>query len=81
MSRWKKRVDSGDWDAITAELNEYGGALLPQLVTPSEAVRLRNLYPDDDLFRSTVNMAPKRYGAGQYRYFHAPYPEPIEKFK
>jgi uncharacterized protein len=26
-------------------------------------------------------MAPKRYGAGQYRYFHAPYPEPIERLK
>ena len=26
-------------------------------------------------------MAPKRYGAGQYRYFHAPYPEPIEELK
>jgi len=29
---WRRRVDSGDWDAITAEVNEYGGALLPQLV-------------------------------------------------
>ena len=28
---WKRRVDSGDWDAIGAELDEYGGALLPQL--------------------------------------------------
>ncbi|MCV7195866.1 2OG-Fe(II) oxygenase [Mycobacterium angelicum] len=81
MSRWKKRVDSGDWDAITAELNEYGGALLPQLITPSEALRLRKLYADEGLFRSTVNMAPKRYGAGQYRYFYAPYPEPIEMLK
>lgn len=81
MSRWKKRVDSGDWDTITAEVNEYGGALLPQLITPSESVRLRNLYGDDRLFRSTINMAPKRYGAGQYRYFHAPYPEAIENLK
>ena len=27
---WQRRVDSGDWDAITAEVNAYGGALLPQ---------------------------------------------------
>lgn len=75
MTRWDKRVDSGDWDAIAAEVGEYGGALLPRLITPGEAARLRKLYADDGLFRSTVDMASKRYGAGQYRYFHAPYPE------
>jgi uncharacterized protein len=81
MSRWEKRVGSADWEAVADGLNEYGGALLPQLVTPGEAVRLRKLYADDQLFRSTGDMAPKRYGAGQYRYFHAPYPEPIEELK
>ncbi|CAM3169441.1 proline hydroxylase [Mycobacterium intermedium] len=81
MTRWETRVSSGDWDAIIAEVNEFGGALLPRLVTPAEAKRLRKLYDDDTLFRSTVNMAPKRYGAGQYRYFHAPYPEPVERLK
>jgi hypothetical protein len=81
MSRWEKRVGCGDWNAVADALNEYGGALLPQLVTPGEAARLRKLYADDQLFRSTVDMAPKRYGAGQYRYFHAPYPEPIEELK
>jgi len=81
MSRWDRRVDSGDWNAIAAGVDEYGGALLPQLITPGEAARLRKLYADDSLFRSTIDMAPKRYGAGQYRYFHAPYPEPIERLK
>ncbi|QUR68031.1 2OG-Fe(II) oxygenase [Mycobacterium spongiae] len=81
MNRWEKRVASGDWDAITTTVNEYGGALLPRLITRAEAVRLRGLYAYDRLFRSTINMGPKRYGAGQYRYFHAPYPEPIEQLK
>jgi uncharacterized protein len=81
MSRWKRRVDAGDWNTIAAAVGEYGGALLPRLVTPGEATRLRTLYDDDGLFRSTIDMAPKRYGAGQYRYFRAPYPEPIEELK
>jgi len=81
MSRWKKRVDSADWNAVAAEVAEFGGALLPRLVTPGEAAQLRRLYADDGLFRSTVDMAPRRYGAGQYRYFRAPYPEPIEGLK
>ncbi|CAG7102609.1 2OG-Fe(II) oxygenase [Mycobacterium avium subsp. paratuberculosis] len=81
MDRWHRRVDSGDWDAIAAAIGEFGGALLPRLVTPREAARLRELYADDGLFRSTIDMAPKRYGAGPYRYFRAPYPEPIEQLK
>ncbi|WP_208619851.1 2OG-Fe(II) oxygenase [Mycobacterium scrofulaceum] len=81
MSRWKKRVDSGDWDGVAAAVDAYGGALLPRLVTGGEAARLRNLYGVDGLFRSTVDMEPRRYGAGQYRYFQAPYPDPIEELK
>ena len=80
-SRWQKRVDSGDWDAIATAVDEQGGALLPQLVTAAEAKRLRGLYSNDELFRATVDMAPRRYGAGQYRYLHSPYPEPIEALK
>ncbi len=78
---WTKRVDAGDWDAIAAAVDDFGGALLPRLLTPTEARRLRNLFTDDDLFRSTVDMGPRRYGSGQYRYFRAPYPEPIEHLK
>jgi hypothetical protein len=78
---WQKRVDTGDWDAITAEVNDFGGALLPRLVTKTEAARIRALYPDDELFRATIDMRRYRFGEGEYRYFHQPYPEPIEQLK
>jgi hypothetical protein len=77
----EKRVAGGDWDAIAATVNAFGGALLPRLLTTSEARRIRTLFADDDLFRSTIDMAPRRYGSGQYRYFRAPYPDPIEELK
>lgn len=79
--RWRARVDGGDWDAITAELDDYGGALLPQLLTAAETVQLRELYDDRARFRSTVDMRRHRFGEGEYRYFRAPYPEPIEELK
>jgi uncharacterized protein len=83
MSRtyWRNRVDSGDWDAITAEVNDFGGALLPRLLTDIEAEALRRLYRDDALFRSTIDMRRYRFGEGEYRYFYQPYPEPIEALK
>jgi hypothetical protein len=55
---WRHRVDSGDWDAVTAEVNEYGGALLPQLLTGAETARIRSLYEDGQYFRATVGKIP-----------------------
>jgi uncharacterized protein len=78
---WQQRVDSGDWPAITAELNACGGALLPPLLTPGEAEQLRGLYEQAGRFRSTVNMGRHQFGEGEYRYFAAPYPEPVERLK
>ena len=78
---WQRRVDSGDWDAVRAELDSCGGALLPQLLTPEEAQQIRGLYGQAGRFRSTVNMAAHRFGEGEYRYFAAPYPEPVERLK
>ena len=80
-ANWQNRVDSGDWDAITAELNDFGGALLPRLLTDDEADAIKRLYPDDGLFRATIDMRRYRFGEGEYRYFHQPYPEPIEALK
>jgi uncharacterized protein len=78
---WRHRVDSADWNAVTAELNEYGGALLPQLLTDAETARIRSLYEDGRYFRATVNMGRHRFGEGEYRHFKTPYPEPIEQLK
>jgi len=80
-NRWSKRVDGGDWDAIATTVNDFGGALLPRLLAPSEARQIRTLFADHGLFRSTIDMGPRRCGSGQYRYFNAPYPEPIEQLK
>ncbi len=78
---WRTRVEAADWTGITGEINEYGGALLPRLLTTSETVRLREMYEQADTFRSTVKMGQYRFGEGEYRYFRAPYPEPIERLK
>src|SRR5215831_20954173 len=78
---WKHRVDSGDWEAITAEVNSLGGALLPELLTPGEAEQIRGLYEHAGHFRRTVNMGRHRFGEGEYRYFKTPYPEPVERLK
>ncbi|HZC89827.1 MAG TPA: proline hydroxylase, partial [Mycobacterium sp.] len=59
-TRWDKRVDAGDWNAIAAAVDDFGGAQLPRLLTPAETHRLRNLYAKEQLFRATIDMAPRR---------------------
>jgi hypothetical protein len=39
-SRCKDRVDCGDWERVASEVNEYGCALTPRLLTPAEAGRI-----------------------------------------
>jgi hypothetical protein len=78
---WAERVAAADWPAIADELDRYGGALTPQLLTPAEARGIADLYDDAGRFRSTIDMARHRFGEGQYRYFDRPYPEPVERLK
>jgi hypothetical protein len=70
-----------DWDAVTAEVNEYGCALLPPLLTPDECAGIAALYDEQDRFRATVTMARHRFGKGEYRYFRAPFPEPVARLR
>jgi uncharacterized protein len=77
----RQRVEAADWDAVAAEINEVGGALLPELMTPAECAAARKLYGNDGLFRRTIDMGRHNYGRGEYRYFQQPYPQPIEALK
>lgn len=80
MSSWAQRVDDADWAEVTADVDEFGGALLPQLLTPDEAAEIRELYADGN-FRSTVDMARYRFGQGEYKYFDTPYPDAVDALK
>ena len=79
----EERVGQADWGAVAAALDEEGGALLPQLLTPDECAALAGLYESGDpgRFRATVDMERYRFGSGEYKYFAAPLPEPVEALR
>lgn len=79
--RWQDRVEAGDWSQIESQVDEYGGAVLPRLLSDDETAELRTLYGRDELFRSTIDMQRHRFGQGGYRYFKTPYPAAIEGLK
>ena len=71
-----ERVDRLPWDDLRAGLDASGFAVTPPLLDPAECDDLAALF-DGGRFRSTIDMARHRFGAGSYRYFDHPLPEPI----
>ena len=70
----KSRVEKYDWDALAANLNAYGCAVLERLLTPNECKCATALYAHDENFRSHVHMARRGFGKGEYKYFRYPLP-------
>jgi hypothetical protein len=69
------RIAAYDWQALTNELDGFGCAVLPTLLTPEECRGIAKLYPDESHFRSHVVMARHGFGRGEYRYFRYPLPD------
>ncbi|MCX4820758.1 2OG-Fe(II) oxygenase [Streptomyces sp. NBC_01142] len=70
-----------DWSALAEEIDEYGCALTPPVLTPAQCRSVAELYDETDRFRSTVDMARYRFGSGQYRYFAAPLPALVQELR
>ena len=68
-------VDRFDWGRIERDLDAYGAAVAPKLLTPEACRAIAALYPDDARFRSTVVMARHGFGRGEYKYFAEPLPD------
>ncbi|MBI1292092.1 proline hydroxylase [bacterium] len=69
------RIADCHWAAIAEELDGFGCAILPQLLSPDECRALSSLYSDESHFRSHVIMARHGFGKGEYRYFKYPLPD------
>ena len=72
-----KKVETLDWAAIGAALDERGYAVAGPLLSARECTALIARYGDETLFRSRVVMARHGYGRGEYKYFAYPLPAPI----
>ena len=78
VSSPKARVAGYDWQALAGELDNYGCAVLPKLLSPEECRTIAALYPDESHFRNHINMARHGFGKGEYRYFKYPLPDILD---
>ncbi|MGG6892748.1 2OG-Fe(II) oxygenase [Rhizobium sp. BR 315] len=71
------RVATYDWAALNTDLDSFGCAILPKLLTADECRAIAGLYTDETRFRSHIIMARHGFGKGEYRYFKYPLPDPL----
>ncbi len=76
-----RAVDALEWHRADGEINELGVARLGPLLDPDQCGSLKALYPEDQHFRSTVDMARYRFGQGEYRYFNYPLPAMVDELR
>ena len=69
------RVDAYDWSGLAGELDRFGAAILPKLLSQEECRTIAALYPREEHFRSHIVMARHGFGKGEYRYFRYPLPD------
>lgn len=81
LDKFAKRVEAADWTGVAAEVNDLGCGLLPQLLTPAECSQIAAMYDEAEHFRATIDMTRYRFGKGTYKYFDAPFIDPIEKLR
>lgn len=77
----KRRIASLDWAMVRASLHRDGYARLPGLLGADECEALASLYPERERFRSFIDMGPRRYGEGTYRYFANPLPAQVRTLR
>ena len=72
------RVAAYDWQALAQDLDGFGCAVLPKLLSPVECRAISSLYSEEEHFRSHVHMARHGFGKGEYRYFKYPLPDLLD---
>jgi hypothetical protein len=75
------RVAELDWNALESGVNDLGCVQTTPMLTAAECRDISGMYDEPERFRSTIDMARYRFGAGQYRYFDHPIPEVVAELR
>jgi hypothetical protein len=74
-------VGQFDWPAIEHSLDETGSAVLKGLFTPAVCEQMSDLYHQETLFRTRIDMARHSFGVGEYKYFNYPLPTALSTLR
>jgi hypothetical protein len=69
-----QRVEDLDWSQIYRDFDERGYAKTPRILSEDECEELKDLFGEQNRFRSVIDMRRLRFGSGVYKYFDNPVP-------
>jgi hypothetical protein len=70
-----------DWEAIAANLDSRGNAVLPALLSAEQCDALAACYDDEVRYRSRIVMSRHGFGQGEYKYFAYPLPGVVQALR
>lgn len=76
-----KQVDDLDQTAAKRSLNATGYAHVRGMLKAEECNMITNLYEQERLFRSIIDMRRYSFGVGEYKYFNYPLPSLVESLR
>ena len=68
------KVDALDWGCIGDQLDAFGCAVVPGLLSAAACAAYANAYGEAGLYRARVVMERHGFGRGQYQYYGYPLP-------
>jgi hypothetical protein len=71
-------VRQQNWEAIEQDLEAYGNAVMPGLLSTRQCLALAALYSQDQDYRARIVMARHGFGRGEYKYWAYPLPSLIQ---
>jgi hypothetical protein len=77
----RPRVEGLSWAAVERDLDSFGCATIPRLLSGEECDALVALYGCENLYRSRVVMASHGFGRGEYKYFRYPLPDLVGELR
>ncbi|MCZ8518272.1 MULTISPECIES: 2OG-Fe(II) oxygenase [Paenibacillus] len=76
-----ERLSGLDWPSLHDMLDGQGYAVLPALLDTDQCRDLIGTYDEEGRFRSTIDMARYRFGAGEYKYYAHPLPDVLGQLR
>ena len=81
MSKISERISEFPWPSVVENLWQSGFSRIGTILSEAECSAVRDLYENDENFRSRIDMARFRFGKGEYKYFCYPLPELISALR
>ncbi|MDH7785474.1 hypothetical protein QBD01_001492 [Ochrobactrum sp. 19YEA23] len=75
------RIAQYPWDQIAGNLDTYGAAVLPGLLSSDDCTCVADLFSDTSLVRVPAVEEQQRWGNGNYRYMRYPLPEKVSSLR